>query len=168
MTSSFICPTCGETHNGLPTDRGWQIPDDVWAIPASERPDRAKFNSDLCQFGNRFFIRCLLKLPFNEQPDYYGWGIWVEVAEPDFYRYVELYDKDGSTEPPVPGTIANAIPGYPSTLGLSVVVQFQGSTSRPSVTVLTNSHPIAAEQSSGIDNRRYHEILVATGSLGGP
>ena len=152
----------------MPTDRGWQLPDDVWAIPADERQDRAKFNSDLCQFGNRFFIRCLLKLPFNEQPDYYGWGIWVEVTELDFYRYVELYDKDGSTEPPVPGTIANAIPSYPPTLGLPVVVQFQSSTSRPSVAVPVGSHPIAIEQSSGIDNERYHEILVATGSLSGP
>ena len=168
MTSSFICSTCGETHEGLPTDHGWKLPDDVWAIPASERSDKAKFNSDLCQLGNRFFIRCLLKLPFNEQPDYYGWGVWVEVAEPDFYRYVELYDKDGSTEPPVSGTLANAMPGYPPTLGLPVRVQFQSSTSRPSVAVSANVHPIATEQSNGIDNRRYHEMLVATGSLSGP
>ncbi|OAX85762.1 hypothetical protein A7D16_20875 [Xanthomonas nasturtii] len=152
----------------MPTDRGWTLPDDVWAIPAGERSDKAKFNSDLCQLGNRFFIRCLLKLPFNEQPDYYGWGVWVEVAEPDFYSYVELYDKDGSTEPPVSGTIANAIPSYPSTLGLRVFVQFQASTSRPSVAISDSGHPMAIEQSNGIDSRRYHEILVATGSLDGP
>ncbi|WP_166213112.1 DUF2199 domain-containing protein [Cognatiluteimonas telluris] len=168
MTSSFICSTCGETHEGLPTDHGWKLPDDVWAIPANERPDKAKFNSDLCQLGSRFFIRCILKLPFNEQSGYYGWGVWIEVAEPDFYRYVELYDKDGSAEPPVHGTIANSIPGYPPTLGLPVVVQFQASTSRPSVSVSATGHPIATEQSKGIDNQRYHEILAATGSLGGP
>lgn len=168
MTSSFLCSTCGEAHDGLPTDYGWQLPDDVWAIPASERPERARFNSDLCQFGTRFFIRCVLKLPFNEQPDHYGWGIWVEVAEPAFCRYVELYDKDGSAEPPVLGNVANAMPGYPPTLGLPVVVQFQNSTSRPRVAVRANDHPIAAEQANGIDNRRHHEILVATGSLGGP
>lgn len=165
MTSSFICSTCGEAHEGMPTDHGWKLPDEVWAIPAPERSDKAKFNSDLCQLGNRFFIRCILKLPFNEQPGYYGWGVWVELVEPDFYRYVELYDKDGSEEPPVPGIIDNAIPGYPPTLGLSIRVQFQSSTSRPSISVLANSHPIAAEQSSGIDNRRYHELLVATGTL---
>lgn len=152
----------------MPRDHGWKLPDDVWAIPANEREEKAKFNSDLCQFGNRFFIRCLLKLPFNEQPDYYGWGIWIEVAEPDFYRYVEFYDNDGSAEPPVPGTVANAIPGYPPTLGLPVLVQFQNSTSRPSVTVTATDHPIATEQSGGIDNRRYHQILVDTGSFGGP
>lgn len=166
---SFVCPSCGDTHEGLPTDHGWKLPDVVWGIPESERAKLAKFNSDLCQFGNRFFIRCLLKLQFNEQPDYYGWGVWIEVQEQDFYRYVELYDKDGSGEPPVSGTIANSMPGYPDTLGVPVMVQFQNSTSRPAVLVPTHiGHPLALEQVAGIDNRRYHEILVATGSLGGP
>lgn len=89
MESSFTCPTCGGTHEGLPTDHGWQLPGDVWAIPPDERSSHAKFDSDLCQFGDRFFIRCVFKIPFNEQP-------------------------------------------------------------------------------AGIDNSRYHEILVATGSLDGP
>ena len=166
---SFVCSTCHDTHEGLPTDHGWKLPDVVWAVPESERSNQAKFDSDLCQFGNRFFIRCLLKLPFNEQPDYYGWGVWVEVQEPDFYRYVELYDKDGSEEPAISGAIANAMPGYPSTVALSVTVQFQNSTSRPAVLLpAANNHLSAAEQSTGIDNQRYHEILVATGSVGGP
>ncbi|MGQ4584271.1 DUF2199 domain-containing protein [Lysobacter sp. F60174L2] len=166
---SFVCSTCGETHDGLPTDHGWKLPDVVWAIPEHERSNQAKFDSDLCQFGDRFFIRCLLKLAFTQQPEYYGWGVWVEVQEPDFYRYIELYDKDGSDEPAVSATIANAMPSYPSTLGLPVAVQFQNSTSRPAVLVpSTSGHLLAAEQSAGIDNRRYHEILVATGSVGGP
>ena len=93
----------------------------------------------------------------------------MEVSEPDFHRYVELYDKDGSGEPAVLGTIANVIPGYSFTLGVPVTVQFQGITSRPTVHMPSESnHPLAAEQSIGIDNRRYHEILVATGSTGGP
>lgn len=168
MTSSFICSTCGETHEGLPTDHGWKLPDDVWAIPEHERSSKAKFDSDLCQLGSRFFIRCILKVPFNEQPEYYGWGVWVEVAESDFYRYVELFDKDGSAERSVPGTLANAMPGYPPTLGLTVDVQFQDSTSRPTIAVPTGEHPLAAEQAKGVDNRRYHQILEATGSSGGP
>src|SRR3546814_1534549 len=78
MESSFNCPTCGTTHEGLPTDHGWQLPDDVWAIPEPERSNKATFTSDLCQLGDRFFIRCLLELPFNEQSGYYGWGIRSE------------------------------------------------------------------------------------------
>ncbi|GAB3006956.1 hypothetical protein GCM10010960_20520 [Arenimonas maotaiensis] len=151
----------------MPTDYGWKLPDDVWAIPEYERKDKAKFDNDLCQLGNRFFIRCVLKLPFIDQADFYAWGIWVEVSEPDFYRYVELYDQDGSTEPQIPGIIANAMLGYSTTLGIPVLVQYQASTSRPSVTVSVNDHPLSVEQSHGIDSHRYHEILVATGSLSG-
>jgi hypothetical protein len=169
MSTSFTCKTCGKTHEGLPTDTGWTLPDDVWAIPEADRSTHAKFGADLCQFGDRFFIRCVLKLPFNEQSGYYGWGVWVELSESDFNRYLELYDKDGSSEPTVSGLIANEIPYYPPTLGLPVMVQFQSSTSRPSVHLpATSTHPLVSEQSSGMDNQRYHEILVATGSVSGP
>ncbi|MGO4221084.1 DUF2199 domain-containing protein [Lysobacter sp. TAF61] len=169
MSFSFVCPTCGDTHEGMPTDHGWKLPDVVWDIPEGERSCRGKFNSDLCQLGDRFFIRCVLKLPFTEQSGYYGWGAWVELSETDFYRYVAIYDKDGSEEPTVPGAIANAMPGYSQTLGMPVMVQFQGSTSRPTVHVPSASgHPLALEQTSGIDNRRYHAILVSTGAVGGP
>ncbi|MET1023777.1 MAG: DUF2199 domain-containing protein [Pseudoxanthomonas sp.] len=158
----FLCDCCGQTHAGLPTDKGWTLPDVVWAIPQEDRQTRAKFDSDRCQLGERFFIRCILEIPFTEQAGYYGWGVWVELAEVDFWRYIELYDKDGSREPQVSGAIANAIPAYPSTLELPVTVQFQSSTSRPTVHLLADSqHPLALEQCDGIDSRRYHEILEA-------
>ena len=113
-------------------------------------------------------MRCILKLPFTQQPEYYGWGVWVEVSERDFLRYVDLYNEDGTSEPPVPGKIANSVPGYPPTLGLPVMVQFQASTSRPTVAPIDRDHPLTVDHREGIDNRRYHEILVSTGSLGGP
>jgi hypothetical protein len=152
----------------LPTDHGWTLPDEVWAIPPTERREKAKFNADLCELGERFFMRCILKLPFNQQPEYYGWGIWVEVSERDFLRYVDLYNEDGTSEAPVPGKIANSVPGYPPTLGLPVMVQFQASTSRPVVAPIDQDHPLTIDHREGIDNRRYHQILVSTGSMCGP
>lgn len=164
--SSFVCATCGETHEGMPTDSGWTLPDVVWAIPKDRRSSQAHYNADLCQFGNRFFIRCVLHLPFSEQPGSYAWGPWVELSQPHFARYLELYDQDGSAEPRVPGTLANEFPAYPSTLGLPVMVQFQGASSRPRVHVAADAaHPLAAEQADGIGNGRYHDFLVATGVL---
>lgn len=160
---SFVCSTCGDTHEGLPTDFGWRLPDEVWAIPEAERATRAKFDSDRCQLGDRFFIRCILALSFTEQPGYYAWGVWVEVRDSDFWRYIELYDKDGRAEPAIPGSIANAIPGHRSTLGLPVQVQMQGEKSRPSVRVVDGDHPLSMEQRAGISNRRYHDILASTG-----
>jgi hypothetical protein len=167
MKSSFICPTCGETHEGSPTDYAWQLPDCVWAIPEPERSSKSRFTADLCQLGSQFFIRCVLELPFIERAGYYGWGIWVEVPEATFHRYLELYEQDGSDEPPVAAAMANAIPGYPSTSGLPVTVQFRDPASRPAVHVSSSiSHPLAAEQSSGLSMSRYHEILAVTGAVG--
>ena len=148
----------------MPTDFGWQLPDEVWAVPEAERSTRAKFDSDRCQFGKRFFIRCILTLPFTEQPDYYAWGVWAEIVESDFWRYIELYDKDGRAEPPIFGSIANAIPGYTSTIGLAVQVQLQDAKSRPTVRVVDIDHPLSMEQVAGISNQRYHDILASTGA----
>lgn len=43
-SESFVCAVCGESHSGLPTDHGWKLPDDVWAIPEAERQNHAKFD----------------------------------------------------------------------------------------------------------------------------
>ena len=167
--NSFVCDTCGEDHQGMPTDYAWKLPDVVWAIPEERRSIEAKFDSDLCQLGDAFYIRCVLELPFNEQPGNYAWGPWVEVSEQHFYRYVELYNADGSDEPIFPATLANEITGYPTTLDLSVMVQLRNSTSRPSLHVVpATDHLLAREQSDGISNQRYHQILVSTGSISGP
>lgn len=158
--SDFFCKSCGQTHEGLPTDTGWKLPDVVWAIPEEDRERRARFDSDRCQIDDRFFIRCVLKVPFNEQAGYYGWGVWIELSETDFYRYIELYNEDGSSEPPIAGAIANAIPTYPSTLEFPVLVQFQSSKSRPTVHLPVGSqHPLAMDQAAGIDSQRYHALL---------
>jgi hypothetical protein len=161
--TSFVCSTCGNTHEGLPTDFGWPLPDEVWAIPEAERPTRAKFDSDRCQLGERFFIRCVLALPFTEQPGHFAWGVWAEILPSDFWRYIELYEKDGRAEPTITGSIANAIPGYNSTVGLAVQVQLQDERSRPSLRVVDVGHPLSVEQLAGISNHRYHDILASTG-----
>lgn len=96
----------------------------------------------------------------------------IEIDRPlthEGYRHFELYDKDGSDEPPISSFVASAISSYPSTIGLQVRVQVEGSTTRPAVHIpATGSHHLAAEQSAGIDNQRYQELLVATGFWGRP
>jgi hypothetical protein len=53
----FICGTCGKEYAGLITDYGFKLPDVVWAIPEPERSIKAKFDTDLCRLGGRYFIR---------------------------------------------------------------------------------------------------------------
>jgi hypothetical protein len=163
---SFTCPHCGSTHEGHPTDRGWTLPDEVWAIPEAERKAKAKYTTDLCQFGNRYFIRCLIQLPFKDRPGYFGWGVWAEVDWPTFQKYLEVYEKDASNEPRVMGRLANQPPGYENLLNEEVQLQFGTATERPSIWFPENSQQkMAKEQRAGIDSARYHEILEATGTI---
>jgi hypothetical protein len=142
------------------TDWAYKLPDDVWALPEAERSEKARFNDDLCQFGDRNFIRCVLEVPFTDAVGNFGWGAWAEVEWPTFERYLELYDEDGSTEPPRTGKLANNLPAYPGSLGAPVAIRFRDPTRRPSLFLKPNDvSALAREQRTGIDNARYHEIL---------
>jgi hypothetical protein len=163
---SFVCPQCGTTHAGLPKDYGYKLPDEVWAIPHDERKSAAKFTSDLCQFGDRYFIRCLLKTPFVGSDDYFGWGLWVETARSVFERYVALYDQDASAEPLYAGTIANRPTLYADALGADVLIQFGPSKDRPVIYFPAGARSaLAVEQREGLDLARYHAVLEAIGAI---
>jgi hypothetical protein len=162
MSDSFVCGVCGKTHAGLPTDQGFQLPDEVWAILEPERSTRAKFDADLCRYGDRYFVRSILILPFTEADGDFGWGVWVEVERHVFECYLSLYQADGSAEPPHSGTLANALPSYDATLGMPVLIQFGDRKQRPSVFFPSSDQSaLALEQRQGIDVARYHEILAA-------
>ena len=169
MATSFSCSICGEPHEGLPTDYAYKLPDVVWAMPEQEREANARWNSDLCQLGSRFFIRCILFVPFTERAGKFGWGVWVEVPESVFQRYREVYDHDARGEPEATGSLANNVPAYSQVVGSPVLLRFGTSTERPSVWFPPGaSHPFAREQRGGISEARYHEVLVSTGAISGP
>lgn len=169
MTSSFACSVCNTSHEGLPTDYAWKLPDEVWAIPEPERAQRARWSQDLCRLDQRHFIRCVLYVPLQEHDAAFGWGVWVEVAGDSFDRYLALYESDARGEPAVRGTLANDIPVHSNSRGLPVMVQFNTATQRPTVHVPAGSdHPLARAQHEGMSGTQYHEILIATGALGAP
>lgn len=164
MSDQFTCSTCGKDHRGLVTDWGYKLPDVVWEIPESERSEKARFNDDLCQFGERYFIRCVLYVPFTDSPGSFGWGAWAEVDWPTFERYLELYDEDGSSEPVHRGQLANALRAYPGSLHAPLLIQFEESTKRPSLYLEPEDQSgLALEQRAGIDDARYHQILDVIG-----
>jgi hypothetical protein len=162
--SIIICGVCGKDHAGLPTDYGFRLPDDVWALSSEEKSERAQFTSDLCRFDGRHFIRCALLSPFAENNEDFGWGVFVEVERPIFDRYVVLFATDASGEPCYPGKLANALPSYPASLGMDVLIQFQSADARPLIHIPdTDSSPVALDQRHGISAARYHDILTAIG-----
>ncbi len=161
MGDHFTCSICGEEHEGLVTDWAYKLPDVVWAIPEDRRSEEARFNDDLCQFGERFFIRCVLPVPFIENDGQFNWGAWAEVDWPTFERYLEIYDHDAFDEPARLGTLANGLTAYPDSFGEPVVIRFGDATKRPQLFLGPQDESrLAREQRTGISNARYHEILT--------
>ena len=160
-----VCPHCGKPVDGLLSDIGYTLPDDVWALPQKVRAKRAAFTEDWCSLDDgRFFIRCILNVPFTDRDDSVGWGLWASVSEEDFRRYFDLYDRDGSDESAFPGTIANEPPCYKGLLGQAVSIQLGKASERPRLTMAPKSrHLLAREQRAGIDLARQHELLVSCG-----
>lgn len=142
------------------------MPDEVWALPEPERTQRARWNTDLCQMGDRFFIRCLLRVPFTgSKDDYFGWGVWAEVTRSVFDRYLEIYETDGSGEPPVTGTLANSIPPYRDADGSTVIVHFGPPDDRPTLTFADDCNSLAHDQIHGISQEKFHDILTTMGAI---
>ena len=162
----FICPGCGKDHEGLPTDQAFKLPDDVWSLPEPERLNRATFDSDLCKFGDRHFIRCVLYFPFTWRDDAFGWGVWVEVSEETFFRYIETFSLDASQQPPAEGILANALSLYGDAQRENLEIRFGNAASRPTLHARLDSRTsLANEQRAGIDPARYHDILVEMEAL---
>lgn len=166
--SSFECGVCGEVHEGLPLDYAYGLPDEVFALSYLDRYRRSRSNADLCTLDeSRFFIRCVLPVPFSDTDQKYVWGIWAEVTRDQHDQYVHGFYDDLSQAPAFSAKIANDLPRYPATNGLEVLVQFQSSDSRPALRFgAAASHPLAVEQRFGITRSRHHEILEANGFFG--
>jgi len=165
-TTGFVCAVCGVAHEGLPTDIGYRLPDAVVAIPQPDRAARAEWNSDVCKMGDRFFIRGVLRVPLLGRNDDFGWGVWAEVAPEAFQRYLELHEKDGSNEPLKTGTLANDISFYEDAASERILIQFGPSGDRPDfLTDPKSTSSLARDQAEGIDEARYHQLLVTEGLI---
>lgn len=165
MEESYVCPDCGELHPGLPTDWGYQLPDDVFALSYLDRYRRTRANADLCCLDERrWFLRGVLALPFIDREGDFGLGVWVEVAEAVHDAYIAHFDDEHAGPAPVPGLLANDVAGYPALRGEAVEVRFPGHHSRPTFVLPdTATHPLAVEQREGIDRERHHALLQAFG-----
>ena len=159
------CPECGDEHGEL--EPAFGLPDDVFVLPADERAERLHGNQDLVilsgatESDERFFVRCVLPVRLVDVGGETRWGVWAEVDEADARRIFDLWDEpDQAGEPPIAARIANALPGYPDTIGLPVQLQLTGPTSRPALTFPSDSiHPFAREARAGVRLHRLAEWL---------
>ena len=159
MATSTRCAQCGEEHEGLPTDYGFQLPDDVHALSYIDRYRRAHFNKAVCVLnGERHFVRGLLYVPFVHRADAFAWGVWAEVSREAHDAYVEHFDDDALLGAKRPGRMANTLQGFPDATGSLLEVEFRDHRSRPMLRFPKDlHHPLAQDQHRGIDATRHVE-----------
>src|SRR4249919_2806196 len=107
---SYVCSSCGKTHEGLPTDWGFKLPDEVFDLSYLDRYRRTRSNADLCALDeNRFFIRGLLMIPFTHQEGEFAWGVWVEVPKAVHDFYLDNYSNELAQGTKAEGALANTV-----------------------------------------------------------
>ena len=159
--SHLRCSVCGKEHDLSESEVGYQLPDEYFAIGEAERAKRGRATDDVCELDGRSFIRGLLIVPVRGEVRDFGWGVWAEVSESVFRHYLETWSNpDQSKEPPFPGHLANSLPGYEQTMGLSVELKLSGPTTRPLFTVLDPVHVLGRDQREGIPFERVLEIMA--------
>lgn len=130
-------------------------------MPAPQRQHRVRTEEGLCAIdGQRFFIRGVVLVALRHVSDDFGWGLWFEVTRKDFLRYVDAREAGQVPSAPLPGRIANALPGYRTLLGKSVEGRAQVAPERPRLWFAPSSrHRLAVEQRAGVDLKRHLEML---------
>ena len=163
--SEFVCATCSKEHGSLPMDLAYRKPLDYFEIPEAQRAERIWIDDDLCVIDEeRFLIRGVLPLPVHDGDDVvedeFRWGVWVEVEEAWFRRYLKLWDAADPEEPPFWCRLSAVLPGYPDTDTLEGdALLLRGANARPLIYLRAEDHPLVGEQRSGITMARVHEIL---------
>jgi hypothetical protein len=143
-------------------DVAFRRPDAYFDVPEEDRERRIYEDDDLCTIdGDQFMIRGVLYLPIHGGEERFGWGIWVAVSEDDYYGYLDAWDNDTEDEaPPFVGQIASAIMPYPGAVGLDVTVKLRSGGSRPTFTVISDTHPLGVDQRRGISREQAHGFVA--------
>jgi hypothetical protein len=159
------CSQCGEEHDIFSIEPRYGRPDAYLQIPADERDLRTRCGDDWCRLRDRsgtleqFFLRVRMPVEVLGEGRQLHWGVWAEVTQHVYQRILDLWDEtDQAAEPPLPGRLANALPNYPSTLGLEGSIHLSGPTTAPSFRLAGDlDHPFAREQRSGVYPERALE-----------
>jgi hypothetical protein len=152
------CGCCGKDLGEFAFDKSYQMPDEIWDLDDDEFEERVKIDSDLGRLDDRYFIRGVAFFPVQLTDKKFGWGIWAEVTKEKFFEYVENFDHDNTASKPFKGKVANRLPQYQESLGLTLTVQLGSETERPIFTITDVSHELAIEQINGITLEKVHEF----------
>lgn len=157
---SFTCEACGETHAGETRDIRLGLPQPIFLLDEAERERRAWLADDAAVLDDeRFFVRGLLELPIVGEDGYFGYGAWIEVAQPDFTALMELWEaEDGWRSDPFAGALANELSPYAFTEGLPLELKLRDVRLLPLVELADGEHELVRAQRNGISPHRAHQL----------
>lgn len=152
--TSWICPTCGETHDELPAVVAFAPL--VWdQASQQERADDFDLTTDTCIWmGQHYFVRGVLDLPLTDRDGVLSFGVWTSLSRDSFFRYLPTFEKENDADrvelPPMFGWFSNSLPGYPETLNLKCSVYARTGGLRPLIELEATDHPLAIAQREGV------------------
>jgi hypothetical protein len=157
----WTCRICGEEHDELPLDVGFDAP--VYWDGGRNSDDY--LTPDFCVWtdddGERaHFVRGVLKIPLVDSDEFFAFGIWASLSEENFDRAIDLLDEPHRVEEePYFGWLSNRIAGYPDTVNLKTLVHTSEVGLRPVIELEPSDHPLSIEQQHGITLERVQEIV---------
>ena len=154
----FRCTVCDKIHDELP-DVGADKPDIWFDIPEAERATRIKLTSDTCVVDDEFYlIRGVIRLPLTDEPEVFGFGVWVSQKKENFETYLANYNT--SKIGPFFGWLCTNIRFYEAaTMHLKTMAHFQDGNKRPLIEVEPTDHPLTVDQREGITLAKAWEIV---------
>jgi hypothetical protein len=156
----YRCTCCGELHEGF-GDLAFAEPLYYHELTPAER-QAARLTSDTCEVGEHRFVRGILQIPVEGDPEGFAYGVWVSLSQKNYERYLELFDaRDGLPTEPWFGWLSNRLPGYDDTLSLKTNVYLRPYPARPAIELGPTDHALVREQRDGITRQRLHEIWEA-------
>ncbi len=128
-------------------------------IPEGERSGRIKLTTDTCVVDDELFlIRGVLRIPLTDEPEVFGFGVWVSQKQENFERYLANFDS--AKIGPFFGWLCTSIRYYEGgTQHLKTMAHFQGGNLRPLIQLEPSDHPLAVDQREGITLAKAWEIV---------
>lgn len=146
----YRCGACGEIHRGLP-DVSFAAPLAYYALPQHERLARAVLSRDACVLDDRdYFLRARLSVPVEGTAQRFGWLVWCLVGESEFWPHWQARHDAVEGTRRVAGALANRLPGFPDTIGLSGQLEAEGGGRLPVLRLEACPHPLAMAQDHGL------------------
>ena len=162
--TGFRCHTCGQWHDELSLDVGFDEPLYIAELSADERAAQVTSAGDFLVWngdqGTHYFVRGVIEVPIRDSAEVFCFGVWTTLSAESYETARAAYDANESAGPFF-GWLSNRLtPVYADTLGLKTDVNVRPD-HKPCVVLHCSPHPMHVEQRDGITMDRVRQIVEA-------